>query len=128
MKKLLLTISVVVVGMGLFSHSACGIFYYEISGNWTLTKNVDGVTEEIVVSFVGGRKGGDVHWNNFYMGAYRYEKSLLTFSMTFGSNIGYNKAGTENYIGAFDDKDLTSGSFSAIYTDGSVTGTWTAVR
>lgn len=128
MKKILLTIVVVVVGLGLFSHSACGIFYYDISGGWTLVKVVDGVSETMSVSFIGTRKGGDVVWNQFFMGYYNYENSVLSFSMTFGDNSGYDKLGIEQYTGGFDDEHLTSGSFTGSYQEGTVSGTWSAVR
>jgi hypothetical protein len=131
MKKIVLTIVVIAVGLGLFSYSACGIFYYTISGTWTMVKVVDGISETTTITFRGGRKGGDVVWNDFYMGFYEYENSVLEFSMSYGDNVGYEKTGSEQYTGGFDDEDLTSGTFTGNYQGpvvSTVTGTWTATR
>ncbi len=128
MKRLALSILIIVTGIGLFSYSACGITYYDIAGTWTFTLTSGETTTTIVLTFDGTRKEGIVGWNEYFMGNYTYGDSTLNFSLTYGSNLDLGKVGTEVYTGSFEDYDFMNGKFSGQYQNGQASGTWTAVR
>lgn len=128
MKRLVLSISIILMGIGLFNYSACGISYYDIAGTWTFTLTSGEQTTTIVLTFDGTRKEGIVSWNDYFMGNYTYGNSVLNFSLTYGANLELEKVGTEVFNGTFDDYDYMSGNYSGQYSSGAATGTWTAVR
>ena len=128
MKKIALSIFVIVFAIGLFNYSACGIIYYNVAGTWTFTQTSGDASTTLTLIFEGTRKEGIVVWDGFFMGNYTYEDSVLNFSLTYGSNLPFEKEGMEVFNGGFSDENNLSGNFSGNYQDGQASGTWTAVR
>lgn len=128
MKKIALSIFLIVSAIGLFNYSACGIIYYDVAGTWSITQTTDETSTTLELLFDGTRKEGIVIWDGYFMGNYTYNDSVLSFSLTYGSNLPLGKVGTETFTGGFGDENDLSGSFSGAYQDGQASGTWTAVR
>ncbi len=128
MKKIILSIFIIITIIGLFNYSACGISYYDINGTWTFTQTSGDISTTIVLVFDGTRKEGMVVWNEYFLGNYTYGDSILNFSLAYGSNLDIGKVGTEVFTGIFEDDDILSGNYSGSYQDGQASGAWTAVR
>lgn len=110
----------------------CNIIKYDVTGRWTLTRVLDGESNDMVLDFVGSRSSGEVHFIFgdlvYFVDFYQYQDGTLTFRVKIPDEVGVDfQPYLDIFSGSFEDKNFLSGAFTEYAADGGV-GTWTAVR